>query len=291
MPISGCEAPTGYWSRWASSPPYPSTNCSKQTKALPWADWLPVNANFPVEGKSIKSKLFSVPDCQAIVKKAVVESLKQRYHRQWFEETGPRYHDRGGAPQRHRHPDHRHQRPRPAQARLPQTEQRRPAQGNPGRCHDQPEPLAPGTDAARSAVRFGHHPHRGRPDRAQHRPGDTQGICGGAVADSAGTPVAGGPPGGQRPDPPRSRSYSSGAPISMRRCSAWPAIMPAKPGWQSRSPGSRRPWRSCTPSRNTATSSATRPMVNAWKTCRARNASTGRWDRCSGRWTPGRSTY
>ena len=63
----------------------------EQTKALPWADWLPENASFPVEGKSINSKLFSVPDCQAIVKKAVVESMKQRYHRQWFEETGPRY--------------------------------------------------------------------------------------------------------------------------------------------------------------------------------------------------------
>lgn len=63
----------------------------ERTKALPWADWIPENANFPVEGKSIKSKLFSVPDCQAIVKKAVVESLKTRYHRQWFEETGPRF--------------------------------------------------------------------------------------------------------------------------------------------------------------------------------------------------------
>lgn len=63
----------------------------EQTKALPWADWLPENASFPVEGKSINSTLFSVPDCQAIVKKAVVESMKQRYRRQWFEETGPRY--------------------------------------------------------------------------------------------------------------------------------------------------------------------------------------------------------
>ena len=63
----------------------------ERTKALPWADWLPANANFPVEGKSVKSKLFSVPDCQAIVKKAVVESLKSRYHCQWFEETGPRF--------------------------------------------------------------------------------------------------------------------------------------------------------------------------------------------------------
>lgn len=62
-----------------------------QTQALPWADWLPENATFPVEGKSIKSKLFSVPDCQAIVKKAVVESLKRRYHRNWFPENGPLY--------------------------------------------------------------------------------------------------------------------------------------------------------------------------------------------------------
>lgn len=61
----------------------------QQTKALPWEDWIPENAEFPVEGKSIDSKLFSVPDCQAIVKKAVVERLKQKYHREWFEETGP----------------------------------------------------------------------------------------------------------------------------------------------------------------------------------------------------------
>jgi putative N6-adenine-specific DNA methylase len=63
----------------------------EKTKALPWADWIPQDANFPVEGKSINSKLYSVPDCQAIVKKAVVEALKKRYRRQWFEETGPRY--------------------------------------------------------------------------------------------------------------------------------------------------------------------------------------------------------
>lgn len=63
----------------------------EKTKALPWPDWLPENAVFPVQGKSINSQLFSVPDCQAIVKKAVVESLKQRYRRQWFAETGPNY--------------------------------------------------------------------------------------------------------------------------------------------------------------------------------------------------------
>lgn len=63
----------------------------EQTKALPWADYLPVDANFPVVGKSVKSKLFSVSDCQAIVKKAVVESLKKHYHVSWFAETGPLY--------------------------------------------------------------------------------------------------------------------------------------------------------------------------------------------------------
>lgn len=63
----------------------------QQTKSLPWEEWLPENANFPVQGKSVKSKLFSVPDCQGIVKKAIVERLKVTYGRSWFEETGPRY--------------------------------------------------------------------------------------------------------------------------------------------------------------------------------------------------------
>lgn len=63
----------------------------QQTKALDWPNWIPVDANFPVEGKSIKSTLFSVPDCQAIVKKAVVEKMKEVYGIEWFKETGPKY--------------------------------------------------------------------------------------------------------------------------------------------------------------------------------------------------------
>ncbi len=63
----------------------------EKTKALPWEEWLPRDANFPVEGKSVKSTLFSVSDCQAIVKKAIVERMKEKYPVQWFEETGPRY--------------------------------------------------------------------------------------------------------------------------------------------------------------------------------------------------------
>lgn len=60
----------------------------EQTKNLPWEAWLPANACFPVQGKSVKSQLFSVSDCQAIVKKAIVERLKQKYRRQWFAEDG-----------------------------------------------------------------------------------------------------------------------------------------------------------------------------------------------------------
>lgn len=62
----------------------------EQTKAIAWEQFLPVHATFPVAGKSVKSKLFSVPDCQAIVKKAIVERLKKAYGRTGFlEETGP----------------------------------------------------------------------------------------------------------------------------------------------------------------------------------------------------------
>ena len=45
------------------------------TKALDWGQWIPVDGKFTVIGKSVKSTLFSVSDCQAIVKKAVVEKL------------------------------------------------------------------------------------------------------------------------------------------------------------------------------------------------------------------------
>ncbi|TSB47012.1 THUMP domain-containing class I SAM-dependent RNA methyltransferase [Alkalicoccobacillus porphyridii] len=63
----------------------------EKTKALPWADLIPENAEFPVIGRSVKSTLFSVPDCQAIVKKAVVESMKKKHQTNWFDEDGPLY--------------------------------------------------------------------------------------------------------------------------------------------------------------------------------------------------------
>ena len=58
------------------------------TKALPWERFLPKDAAFPVTGYSLNSKLASVPDCQKIIKKAIVERLKGKYRLQWFPETG-----------------------------------------------------------------------------------------------------------------------------------------------------------------------------------------------------------
>ncbi len=60
----------------------------ERTRALPWERWIPKDAAFPVAGHSLNSKLFSVSDCQKIIKKAVVERLKSRYHLNWFAETG-----------------------------------------------------------------------------------------------------------------------------------------------------------------------------------------------------------
>ncbi len=61
-------------------------------KALPWEQYLPENGKFWVtKATSVKSRLFSPSDIQSIVKKAVVERLKERYHREWFPEDGPEY--------------------------------------------------------------------------------------------------------------------------------------------------------------------------------------------------------
>ncbi|MFW6279229.1 MAG: THUMP domain-containing class I SAM-dependent RNA methyltransferase, partial [Bacillota bacterium] len=61
----------------------------EKTKQLPWPEWLPENAQFPVTGKSVDSQLHNVPSCQSIVKKAVVDSLKEKYYQKWFPENGP----------------------------------------------------------------------------------------------------------------------------------------------------------------------------------------------------------
>jgi len=63
----------------------------EKTKALPWEDWIPEEGNFIVEGKSVKSKLYSISDSQRIVEKAIVERLKTKYPVEWFKKSGPRY--------------------------------------------------------------------------------------------------------------------------------------------------------------------------------------------------------
>lgn len=64
----------------------------EKTKSLPWEAIIEQNGNFPVQGRSVKSTLYSVPDCQAIVKKAIVERLKRAYEeRGWLNETGAKY--------------------------------------------------------------------------------------------------------------------------------------------------------------------------------------------------------
>ena len=61
------------------------------TKALEWERWIGQNDQFPVRGHSIKSTLFSIPDCQKIIKKAVVSRLSSKYGITWFPENGVKY--------------------------------------------------------------------------------------------------------------------------------------------------------------------------------------------------------
>lgn len=60
-------------------------------KKIPWERFIGEKDAFPVKGHSIKSTLYSLPDCQKIIKKAVVERLKEAYHVDWFEESGVKY--------------------------------------------------------------------------------------------------------------------------------------------------------------------------------------------------------
>lgn len=58
-------------------------------KELPWEDFIPENGKFWVtKASSVKSKLFSLPDIQSVAKKAMVERLKLKYQKDWFEEDG-----------------------------------------------------------------------------------------------------------------------------------------------------------------------------------------------------------
>lgn len=60
-------------------------------KGLRWEDFIGKDDAFPVNGWSIDSQLHSIPDCQSIIKKAIVERLKLKYSVSRFSETGPEY--------------------------------------------------------------------------------------------------------------------------------------------------------------------------------------------------------
>lgn len=62
------------------------------TKALPWGDYIPKDGKFWVtKAASVKSKLYSPSDIQSIMKKAMVESMKNTYREDWFPESGNAY--------------------------------------------------------------------------------------------------------------------------------------------------------------------------------------------------------
>ena len=69
-------------------PVYTFEDLFQGVSKIPWENWIGKDEAFPVKGHSVSSKLTSIPDCQKIIKKAVVNRLGAKYHTSWFEETG-----------------------------------------------------------------------------------------------------------------------------------------------------------------------------------------------------------
>lgn len=67
------------------------TELFDNVKNIPWEMYIGKEDAFPVNGWSINSQLSSIPDCQSIIKKAIVERLKMKYNISWFEETATEY--------------------------------------------------------------------------------------------------------------------------------------------------------------------------------------------------------
>ncbi len=63
----------------------------QQVKAIPWEQWIPPEGKFIVNGSSVKSKLSSVPACQSVSEKAIIEKLKETYAIDHFEKSGALY--------------------------------------------------------------------------------------------------------------------------------------------------------------------------------------------------------
>ncbi len=67
------------------------TELFDNVKALPWENFIGKQDAFPVNGSTLDSALHSLPDCQSIIKKAIVDRLSSKYNIKWFEESGPEY--------------------------------------------------------------------------------------------------------------------------------------------------------------------------------------------------------
>lgn len=67
------------------------TELFDRTKALPWEEWIPKEGRYPVSGHSVKSTLYSIPDCQKIIKKAISARLSEAYRIAWLPEEGETY--------------------------------------------------------------------------------------------------------------------------------------------------------------------------------------------------------
>ncbi|MCG3124298.1 MAG: Ribosomal RNA large subunit methyltransferase K/L [Phycisphaerales bacterium] len=63
----------------------------EQTKQVPWERWITRDAAFPVNGRSVKSQLSSVPAVQRTVKRAIVDRLMAAHRTTSLPETGPRF--------------------------------------------------------------------------------------------------------------------------------------------------------------------------------------------------------
>lgn len=63
----------------------------QNVRGIPWEELIPINGNFTVTGSSVKSELHSVPACQSVAQKAIVDRLKETYGIEHFSQTGAAY--------------------------------------------------------------------------------------------------------------------------------------------------------------------------------------------------------
>ena len=136
------------------------------TAALPWENWLPADAEFPVDGRSHNSQLSSVPACQRIVKRAIAKRLQEAHDVDHLPESGGALRHRDQPARRRGHVDARYHGGRAAQARLSSLGGRGATPRDAGCDHGAAQLLAGGARAGRSVLRHGHDPNRSGADRA-----------------------------------------------------------------------------------------------------------------------------